>query len=149
MYFDGTGVLKDAKEAVNWYRKAAEQGHAIAQWQLGFIYANSEGVLKDAKEAVNWHRKAAEQGIASAQFNLGAMYANGQGVPKDMVNAYAWLNMAVANCDSNVAEDHSAMIPNTDLVKARDLVAKEMTPEQIAETRKLLMVWFEKFQPKN
>ena len=35
MYAKGRGVLEDDKEAVKWFRKAAEQGHAEAQFNLG------------------------------------------------------------------------------------------------------------------
>ena len=71
---------KDDAEAVSWFRKAAEQGHAGAQYNLGLKYARGEGVPKDDAEAVSWYRKAAEQGHAGAQFNLGLMYARGEGV---------------------------------------------------------------------
>ena len=64
------------------------------------------------------------------------MYYTGQGILKDTVNAYAWCNVASAN-GSKVAS------------KNRDLIAKEMTPEQIAEAQKLSKVWFEKYQPKD
>ena len=37
---NGKGVPKDDAEAVQWYRLAAEQGHAFAQLSLGFMYAN-------------------------------------------------------------------------------------------------------------
>jgi TPR repeat protein len=32
MYANGKGVLKDAKQAVYWYQKAANQGQAEAQY---------------------------------------------------------------------------------------------------------------------
>ena len=38
MYANGEGVLKDEAEAVRWYRLAAEQGHAAAQFNLGNSY---------------------------------------------------------------------------------------------------------------
>jgi len=38
------GVAKDEVEAVKWYRKAAEQNYAKAQYDLGFCYYNGEGV---------------------------------------------------------------------------------------------------------
>ena len=72
---------EDDAAAVKWFRKAAEQGGADAQFFLGVMYAKGEGVLEDDAEAVKWYRKAAEQGYAGAQFNLGRMYANGDGVP--------------------------------------------------------------------
>jgi TPR repeat protein len=53
-------------------RKAAEQGHAGAQFNLGLnVCLGGEGVPEDDAEAVKWYRKAAEQGLAGAQFNLG------------------------------------------------------------------------------
>ena len=75
------GVLEDDAEAVRWYRMAAEQGLAEAQYNLGYRYANGRGVLEDDAEAVRWYRMAAEQGYAMAQVNLGYRYDNGEGVP--------------------------------------------------------------------
>ena len=77
--------------------KAAEQGDASAQFNLGVCYGHGEGVEKDYKEAFKWYLKAAEQGDASAQVNVGAIYCNGRGVEKDYVEAYAWLNISAAN----------------------------------------------------
>ena len=74
MYDNGEGVPEDAAEAVRWFRLAAEQGDATAQFNLGVMYDNGEGVPKDAAEAVRWFRLAAEQGYAAAQLNLGVMY---------------------------------------------------------------------------
>ena len=64
MYEQGHGVPQDYAEAVKWYRKAADQGDAFAQYNLGVMYDNGEGVPQDQAEAVKWYRKAAEQGDA-------------------------------------------------------------------------------------
>ena len=61
-YRVGHGVALDYKEAVKWYRKAADQGNAYGQCQLGHCYRDGEGVAQDYKEAVKWYRWAAEQG---------------------------------------------------------------------------------------
>ena len=82
------------EEAVRWYRKAAEQGFALAQSNLGNAYRKGEGVAKDPFEAVRWYRKAAEQGLAQAQFNLGSSYYNGEGVAKDLAEAVRWYRKA-------------------------------------------------------
>jgi TPR repeat protein len=82
------------KEAMKWYLKAAEQGHAPAQNSLGFMYSKGQGVEKDYKEAAKWCQKAAEQGYAQAQFNLGVMYSKGQGVGKDDSEAVKWYRRA-------------------------------------------------------
>jgi hypothetical protein len=74
----------------------------------------------------------AEQGSADAQYNLGVLYANGQGVPQDYVRAYMWYNLAAAHSlgtgDKLGADD-------------QDVVARRMTPAQIAEAKKLAQKW--------
>ena len=67
MYDIGEGVPENNAEAVKWYRKAADQGHASAQCNLGLMYDNGEGVPENDAEAVKWYRKAADQGHAKAQ----------------------------------------------------------------------------------
>ena len=107
-------------EAVKWFRKAAEQNYAAAQYGLGLCYANGRGVAKDDVEAVKWSRKAAEQNHALAQYNLGYWYASGQGVAKDYVEGYKWWLLAAGQGNENART-------NTTILEAR------MTREQIAE----------------
>ena len=87
-------------EAAKWWRKAADQGVAQAQYNLGIYYANGRGVARDPVEAVKWHRKAAEQWNAKALTELGLCYANGRGVAKDEVEAYAYSNLAGMTSES-------------------------------------------------
>ena len=89
-------MTEDEAEAAKWYRKAAEQGNASAQYNLGVRYDNGQGVVKDEAEAVKWYRKAAEQGDAFAQYNLGLSYTNGQGVVKNEIEGYKWFLLAAA-----------------------------------------------------
>ena len=86
---------------MRWYRKAAEQGLAQAQCNLGRMYDNGEGVPKDATEAVSWFRKAAEKGNPQAQFELGVAYANGEGVVKDEAEAIRWYLKAAEQGDAD------------------------------------------------
>ncbi len=81
-------------DTISDYRKAAEQGDATAQANLGWCYENGEGVEKNMSEAVKWYRKAAEQGHKDAQCNLGVCYENGEGVEKDMTEAVKWYRKA-------------------------------------------------------
>ena len=113
---------------MKWYRKAADQGHASAQNNLGIMYATGQGVPQNDAEAVKWYRLAADQGHASAQNLLGDMYRNGKGVPKDPVRAHMWFSLSAAQ-------------GNQVAVKNRDLVAGGMTPAQIAEAQKLASEW--------
>lgn len=87
----GQGVPKDAGEAASWYRKAADQGLANAQHNLGVLYEVGSGVPKHGGEAQQWYRKAAEQGDMYAQYNLGRLLRS-----DDVIQAYAWLNLAAA-----------------------------------------------------
>lgn len=72
-YYEGKGVPKDLKKAVEWFTKAAEHGHSDAQNLLGYFYYTGEGVNKDYQIAINWYRKAADQGNADAQKKLDEM----------------------------------------------------------------------------
>jgi len=55
------------KAAVKWYTLAAEQGHTLAQHNLGIMYHHGLGVPQDYKTALQWFTLAAEQGLAPAQ----------------------------------------------------------------------------------
>ena len=52
--------------AVEWWRKAADQGYADAQFNLGAMYANGQGVPQSFPEALRWFRKAHAQGHEQA-----------------------------------------------------------------------------------
>ena len=104
--------------------KNAQNGSALAQFNLGNAYDYGEGVEQDFVEAVKWWRLAAEQGYAAAQNNLGSAYYTGKGTIKDLVYSYMWYNIA-------------ASLGWTPAGTVRDWIAPEMTPEQIAEAQKL------------
>jgi TPR repeat protein len=61
-------------EAAKWFRLAANQGHAEAQYNLGEMYLSGRGVPKSHTEALKWIGLSANQGHAEAQYNLGEMY---------------------------------------------------------------------------
>jgi len=79
----------------------AEQGDAMAQYNLGVMYNSGQGVPQDHAEAARWFRLAADQGMAGAQFNLGVMYGSGQGVPQDDATSAHWYLLAA---DQGIAE---------------------------------------------
>jgi TPR repeat protein len=106
------------------WRPLAEEGDAIAQFNLGLLYLDGHGVPQSPMEAANWFRRAAEQDYTQAQHNLGAMYGSGQGVKRDYVQAYKWLNICAAK-------------GNSGCVTQRDLIAKKLKPGQVAEAQRL------------
>src|SRR4051794_32521432 len=69
MYARGQGVPRDDALAVKWYRVAADQGHALAQNNLGVMHSNGRGVSKDAVLAYRRLNLAAAQGQADAAKN--------------------------------------------------------------------------------
>ncbi|MEP6933430.1 MAG: SEL1-like repeat protein [Nitrospirota bacterium] len=169
MYDTGEGVTQDYQEAVRWYRLAAAQGHANAQFNLAVMYAHGYGVVQDYQEAIRLYQALAEQGEADAQTNLASMYAHGQGVAHDYQEAARWFQLAAEQGNSLASEGLGLMyyqgqgVPQ-DYVKSymwfnlaekggvkfgvdpRDTLAKNMTPEQIAEAQKLAREWKPKTQ---
>jgi len=86
--------------AMQWYRKAADQGNADAQIGIGRLYEQGWGVRKDYDEAWRWYRKAADQGNANAQVSIGLLYENGWGMPKDYDDAMRWFRKAADQGDA-------------------------------------------------
>jgi uncharacterized protein len=159
-FFSGTlGVETNYAEAVQWFRKAAEQNYAPAQNLLGVSYHKGFGVAKDEAKAAKWFRKAAEQNNAHAQCDLGVCYAHGQGVAKDYAEAATWFRKAaeqnfadaqngLGNCYFNgkgVAKDNveaykwtllAAAQGNEEAKKSKIALESLMTREQIEEGQK-------------
>ena len=67
LYYNGQGVTQSYKEALQWYRKAAEKNNASAQFNLGVLYRLGYGVPASIEEARSWYRKAAQNGHKGAQ----------------------------------------------------------------------------------
>jgi uncharacterized protein len=132
MCYCGQGLPRDYSEAATWFRKAADQGLKDAQVNLGRMYANGQGVPQDYAESAKWFRKAADQGDADSQFSLGEAYHNGRGVKQDYVLAHMWENLSVSN---STGEEQSMR------AKARDEVARQLSPQQLAEAHRMAREW--------
>lgn len=63
-------MTQSSTEAVKWYRKAAEQGDADAQFSLALCYEKGKGVKKDIPTAISWYEKSAAQGNEMAKSNI-------------------------------------------------------------------------------
>ena len=109
--------------------------HAVAAvlLVLSFVEPVAAGPSEDADAALKRRdyatalrliRPLAERGDANAQYNLGVFYDNGLGVPQDKVRAYMWFNLSAAQGREGAAA-------------FRDLIARRMTPAQIAEAQRL------------
>ena len=153
------GDLQNDTEAAKWYQKAAEQGHAPAQRQLGTMYFLGEGVPQHYAEAAKWYQKAADQGYAPGQYRLGLMYSFGKGVPRNDTEAAKWTRKAAdqgyAPGQSRLGElyeDGKGVPPNKvtayawlilagmqfeDYRENRDDLEGKLTPDQIAAGQEL------------
>lgn len=168
------GLANDAYDigeyatAYTHYKALAEQGNAIAQFNLGIMYKKGRGVPKDYTKAVEWFRKAADQGDAIAQYQLGKMYLSGHGVPQNYVEAFKWIqgsaelgyakaqyhtgimynsgqgvaeNKVLAYMWFSVAVSRSYYPENRNASMARNTLAAKMTPSEIAEAQRLSQAW--------
>ena len=109
-----TGSAHAAEDDFDAVKKAADQGHASAQLNLGVMYARGDGVTQDYAEAERWFLKAAEQGDVDAQYNLGVMYANGEGVTQNYTEAIHWYRKAAEQGDVDAQFHLGFMYDNGD-----------------------------------
>lgn len=93
-YRTGNGVTQNYPKALEWFGKAAAQGHAEAQLAMGMMYAQGLGVEIDHGKAAELYAKAGSQGLADAQFNLGCAYLDGLGLEKNDKKAFDWFERA-------------------------------------------------------
>ena len=91
----------DFATALREWQPLAEQGHARAQYNLGWIYRNGKGVSQNYKTAMKWYSLAGGQGDVYAQNNLGVMYYNGEGVSKNYKTAMKWHTLAAEQGDAS------------------------------------------------
>lgn len=93
-YFNGKGVDKDEKVAMQWLQKAAEQGLEPALASLYCCYRDGTGVEADKQEAIKWLRKSAELGHVESQVELSRYYSNPEDDMADVEEAHKWLRKA-------------------------------------------------------
>ena len=167
MLSTGNGVSQNLIEAWKWIHKAAEQGHADAQFSLSLEYRYRH--QKNLAEAAKWRRKAAEQGHPFAQTELGLRYDKGQGVSQDYAEAVRWYREAAeqghasAQTKLGLMYDKGQGVPQNyvmahmwlnlaaaqgdeDAVKALNRVSKRMTSTDVFEAQRLAGEWTEKRQ---
>lgn len=82
------------EDDLSWLEEAAEQGVAIAQYDMGLAYLQGNGVARDYDQARHWFDLAAAQEFAEAQFHLGVLYENGLGTESSDRDAALWYGRA-------------------------------------------------------
>ena len=121
----------DYVQAAAWYRRAADQNNAEAQFRLAALYRDGRGVTRDMAAAAEWYHKAAELGNASAQGTLAILYSMGQGVPHSDVEAYYWFALAAAA--KGPEQEHYAA--------NRQSMAARITADELADAQERVNRW--------
>ena len=100
--------------------------NAADLYSHGLVCENGQGFGQNYALAVRLYRLAAKQGYTAAKSRLAKMYKDGTGVTQDNAQALKWLILAAMNVD------------NSDwLATDRDVFAKTLTAEQVAEAERL------------
>ena len=101
----GPNATRNLAQAVDWYRKGADQNYAPAQVDLAYMLRYGHGVPKDPAAATALYLKAASQGDVVAERELAYCYLNGEGLVQSDRDAFAWFYSA-AQSDDSAAEEN-------------------------------------------
>lgn len=95
----GPPSARNVPKGVEWFRKSADQGYALAEGYLGYMYQHGAGVAEDQVAAAAWYRKGATQGDVVAERGLAEQYYWGRGVKQSYRDAFAWFYSAARQDD--------------------------------------------------
>ena len=99
------GVPLDYNKAVEWFTKAAQQGHKIAHRKIGFLYVHGGyGLEKNLYQAFNWYMAGADKGDAVCMRKVAYCYDDGIGTRPNMERAIEWYTKAVEHGDAFAQE---------------------------------------------
>lgn len=118
----------DYAGAFEWFQKAAEQGSALARYELGKAYLYGRGTPQHYALAATQLLQAAQANCTEAQYLLAQLYQQGQGVTQDLVHAYMWLNVAASRGHASAALE-------------RDRIKATMWPEEIQLAQEWSLRW--------
>lgn len=100
-YAQGLGTPKNISAAIEWWKKAAEQGHAISMYYIATSYLDgNNGIPVDKATALYWLTKSSDYGNTEAKLTLVDFYLKGDGITKDISKAVLLLKQIIesTNC---------------------------------------------------
>ena len=112
LYYQGHGVEKDMKRAVDLFAAAAELGWRPSQTNLGIIYQAGDGVKRDMVKAMEYYMAAGKQGDLQATFHLGQIFRRGDGVEQDYAKALDYYRLAVQQGYLPAVHEYGIMFAN-------------------------------------
>jgi TPR repeat protein len=134
LYYSGTGVEKDYKQAAHWLQAPARSGNDQAQFYLGSMYAAGHGVKKDDSKAIEWLTKAAAQKNTRAMGMLATLLFSRNQNERDLIDAYLW---------SHLAAEYDPVQATT---SAHVLIAEYCNKGQVKAAKKSISEWKRKWK---
>jgi TPR repeat protein len=157
--------IKNRKRAFNYFKKIANEGYAMGQFELGWFYENGVSVEKDFKIAAYWYERAANNEHLMAMHKLGNLYLDGIGVDKNhrkafelfkksaqgeypngiMMLGYCYSNGIGIDCDNNKAIELYQKAANLGNMEAQyNLALKYELGDGIERDIGKAIYWYEK-----
>jgi TPR repeat protein len=121
MYQNGLGVEKDPNKAYQLFTQAANLGSPLAMYNLGGYFFKQQ----DANASYKWFKLSADSNYPAGMRQVGFFKEFGVGTNLSYPDAYMWFNLALAHGDKLSQSALNQLLP-------------KMTPDQIAEGKKLL-----------
>lgn len=110
IYDRGDGVPADPQKALEWIRKAADQGFPQALHNLAYAYEFGEyGLTIDMPKALSLYLQAAEKDFGPSLGNAATILRDGKGVPVDLELAVALYERGVALGDPHSTAEFAYM----------------------------------------
>lgn len=106
--------------AIEWFKRASDQGYATASYDLGLAYLIGRGVKKNEAKGCELFLKSAQQGNDSGEYSIGTCYYYGVGLGRDSSRAFEWYQKAAAQ-DFPLAENGLGIMYGTGDPMQRDL----------------------------
>jgi len=132
LYDEGRVVEKDPVRATQLIERAANLGSPDGQYAFAERLMTGTGILQDRKRAWEWFKRAADNGQPAALYRIGQIILKRDRSIEDNVAAYAWLTLATRLGSDEVKKDAA---------RDRDLLARDMTPGDIAEAMTRVRNW--------
>ena len=118
----------EMKPAIDYYEKAAAQGHIGAQNTLGMVYKAGKGVKADLERAKKSFEETASKGNPIGLFEFGLMHERGAPMPKNLAKAHLYYNLANAR-------------QHPDAAAGLQRIAPQMKPDEVARAQVEARSW--------
>jgi hypothetical protein len=128
----GQSEIQNYELAGYWYLKAANQGLAVAEFNLGVLNISARAQLPfDAREnAITLFRRSAEKGLLSSILFVAVMYEEGIGIEPDLSNAHTFYL---------IASSLGSVFGN----ERKDIVEKKLRFDQVKNSQQRALKWME------